>query len=76
MAANPNFNVTPEEYLQIEREAEFKSEYIDGVMYAMAGSSPPHSLISGNILTEINIQLPASEQPMSGLQQRHESARP
>lgn len=57
MAANPNFNITPEEYLQIEREAEYKSEYVDGVMYAMAGGSPPHSLISGNILTEINIQL-------------------
>lgn len=57
MAANPNFNITPEEYLQIEREAEFKSEYVDGTMYAMAGGSPPHSLISGNAHNQISNQL-------------------
>ncbi|MGH9937365.1 MAG: Uma2 family endonuclease [Blastocatellia bacterium] len=58
MSAKPNYKyLTPDEYLAIERKAEYKSEYIDGVMYAMAGGSPQHSLISGNVLTEINIQL-------------------
>jgi Uma2 family endonuclease len=58
MSAVPKYNyLTPEEYLAIERAAEYKSEYIDGVMYAMAGGSPKHSLISGNVLTELNVQL-------------------
>jgi Uma2 family endonuclease len=30
--------LTPEEYLRIERAAEWKSEYIDGEMFAMSGS--------------------------------------
>lgn len=58
MSASPNYKyLPPEEYLAIERKAEYKSEYIDGVMYAMAGGSPQHSLISGNVITLINIRL-------------------
>ncbi len=30
---------TPEQYLALEREAEYKSEYIDGQIYAMSGAS-------------------------------------
>lgn len=56
MATQPNY-LTPEEYLEIERGAEFKSEYIDGVMYAMAGGSASHNLIVGNLVTALNIQL-------------------
>lgn len=56
MATQPNY-LTPEEYLEIERKADFKSEYIDGVMYAMAGGSEAHNLIVGNIVTALNIQL-------------------
>jgi Uma2 family endonuclease len=41
--------LTPEEYLEIEREAEYKSEYLDGQMYAMAGASINHSRIISNI---------------------------
>jgi len=40
---------TPEEYLERERDAEFKSEYDDGVIIAMAGSSPEHSAITFNM---------------------------
>jgi Uma2 family endonuclease len=41
---------TPEEYLALERHAEFKSEYIDGRIIAMApGGSAPHNFIAGNI---------------------------
>ncbi len=57
MASLPEFYLSPEEYLAIERRAEFKSEYIDGIVYAMAGSSERHNLITGNIITELNIQL-------------------
>ncbi|MBL8167171.1 MAG: Uma2 family endonuclease [Acidobacteria bacterium] len=50
----------PEEYLAIERQSAEKSEYVDGVMYVMAGGSPNHSLIGGNVLTELNTQLKRS----------------
>ena len=43
MAVAPLPNLTPEQYLEIERNAEYKSEYVDGQMYAMAGGSPAHS---------------------------------
>lgn len=40
---------TPEEYLSMEREAEYKSEYLDGYIYAMAGASMEHNTISANL---------------------------
>ncbi|HYX72936.1 MAG TPA: Uma2 family endonuclease [Nitrososphaera sp.] len=57
MSSLPNYYLSPEEYLALERSAEFKSEYVDGVMYAMAGGSERHNLIAGNLITELNIQL-------------------
>jgi Uma2 family endonuclease len=37
---------TPEEYLALERNAEFRSEYIDGYIIAMSpGAKRPHNLI-------------------------------
>ena len=41
--------LTPEEYLAIEREAPYKSEYYNGEMFAMAGVRAPHDLIAGNV---------------------------
>ena len=46
-----------EEYLAYEIESEIKHEYIDGEIYAMAGSTENHSLIMMNTTTEINLQL-------------------
>jgi Uma2 family endonuclease len=57
MASLPSHYFSPEEYLSLERRAEFKSEYFDGVIYAMAGGSERHNLITGNLVTELNIQL-------------------
>ena len=48
---------TPEEYLELERAAEFKSEYYNGEIYAMSGSSPQHSIISVNLIREISTHL-------------------
>jgi Uma2 family endonuclease len=45
--------LTPAEYLDIERAAAYRSEYFDGEMFAMAGGSPRHSLISANIIREL-----------------------
>lgn len=49
--------MTAAEYLELERKAEFKSEYIAGRMYAMSGVSREHSLIAGNLYGEIRTQL-------------------
>lgn len=46
--------LTPEEYLGIEREAETKSEYYAGEMFAMAGASREHNLITANVLAGIH----------------------
>lgn len=57
MASVPNYYLSPEEYLALERQAEFKSEYLDGVVYAMAGASPRHNLIVANLIITIGGQL-------------------
>ena len=57
MASNPKQRFTPEEYLEFERKAEFKSEYLDGQIYAMAGASPEHSAITFNLSVEVGIGL-------------------
>jgi Uma2 family endonuclease len=53
MSAHPDQKITPEEYLKLERAAEFKSEYYGGYMYAMAGTSFEHSTIAGNLVYEL-----------------------
>jgi Uma2 family endonuclease len=52
MSAHPQPRLTPEQYLALERAAEFRSEYFDGVMYAMSGGSPFHSHINANLTAE------------------------
>ena len=49
--------LTPEEYLEIERRAERKSEYYQGVMYAMAGASQQHVLIVTNLISQLGNEL-------------------
>ncbi len=46
MATLPVQPLSEEEYLRIERAAFEKSEYHDGQMFAMAGGTPNHALIS------------------------------
>ncbi len=50
-------NFTPQEYLSTERDAKTKSEYISGELYAMAGASREHNLISSNIVRILGNQL-------------------
>ena len=57
MSSLPQHYLTPEEYLAIERNAEYKSEYIDGIMYAMAGGSERHNIIVANLIISVGIQL-------------------
>ena len=49
--------LTPEDYLAIERSAEFKSEYFDGEIFAMAGASRAHNSIVLNTGSEIRQHL-------------------
>src|SRR5580700_9868144 len=51
--------LTPEEYLEIERRAERKSEYFQGEMFAMAGASYTHVVIVGNLTYELTLRLKA-----------------
>ncbi|MGD0868534.1 MAG: Uma2 family endonuclease [Bryobacteraceae bacterium] len=57
MATQPKTHLTPEQYLEIERKAEFKSEYYQGEMFAMSGASYPHIGIVANAMRELGQQL-------------------
>jgi Uma2 family endonuclease len=57
MSSQPLAFVTPEEYLAAERQAERKSEYINGEILAMAGGSPNHDDIVSNLGWSLNNQL-------------------
>jgi Uma2 family endonuclease len=49
--------LTPEEYLALEEKADHKSEFFQGEIFALAGGSSNHNLITGNIHTELKIAL-------------------
>jgi Uma2 family endonuclease len=53
VAAKDQF-YTPEQYLALEKEADFRSEYIDGQIVPMAGGSTNHNQIALNLSTELN----------------------
>jgi len=55
MSALPK--ITRQQYLEQERLAETKSEFVDGEVFAMTGASPAHNLITGNIIRELGNQL-------------------
>lgn len=46
-----------EEYLEAERRAETKSEYLDGEVFAMSGASFRHNVIVANLIGELRQQL-------------------
>lgn len=48
---------TPAEYLELERAAEARSEYLDGEILLMSGGSPKHSIISINLVRELSLGL-------------------
>lgn len=48
---------TEEEYLALERAADERHQYLDGVIYAMAGESFEHGSISTNLVIELGTQL-------------------
>jgi Uma2 family endonuclease len=56
VSTQPKTFLTPEEYLEIERKAEFKSEYFNGEMFAMAGAKQAHNLIVTNLIAGLHQQ--------------------
>ena len=48
---------TPEEYIAMERKAEFRNEYFSGQIVAMSGASFAHNFINANLVTELNNRL-------------------
>src|ERR1022692_2285465 len=60
--------LTPEQYLEIERKAEYKSEYYNGEMFAMVGARSPHNLITTNV--DQRAQPAASSASLSGVFER------
>lgn len=57
MATQPIPSLTGQEYLALDRTAEFKSEFADGIMYAMSGGSLRHSRVAVRLLAELERQL-------------------
>jgi Uma2 family endonuclease len=55
--ASPQSRYTAEEYLALERKAEYKSEFVNGMIVALAGATRPHKLIAANVLGELHGQL-------------------
>src|SRR5438105_10631915 len=49
--------VSSEAYLRFERDSETRHEFLDGVVYAMAGETPDHSRICFNLITITGSQI-------------------
>lgn len=56
----PKQQFTPEEYLRRERDALDKHEFYRGEVFALAGASPEHSLITANVIGELRSRLKGS----------------
>lgn len=57
MSTVPKRLLTEQEYLAKERKASYRSEFYRGEMFAMAGATREHNLISGNIHRHLGNQL-------------------
>jgi Uma2 family endonuclease len=54
MQAIEQRHYTPEEYLELETVADYKSEYIDGQIIPMVGGSTKHNQVSLNLSSKLN----------------------
>ena len=66
----PTQDVSPEDYLRLERQSEVKHEYIKGKIRAMAGAGYSHNLICANLTGEIYSQLRGKSCSVVGSDQR------
>jgi Uma2 family endonuclease len=56
MSTPPKTFLTEEQYLEIERKANHKSEYFQGEMFAMAGAGEAHNLVAVNLIAILHAQ--------------------
>jgi Uma2 family endonuclease len=57
ISSQPKTLLSAEEYLEIERKAESKSEFYAGEMFAMAGASANHNILVWNLIAKLSRQL-------------------
>ena len=57
VALSDSLFLSPEEYLQQEAQSSIKHEYINGQVYAMAGTTDSHNTIAGNLYSLIRTHL-------------------
>jgi Uma2 family endonuclease len=57
MSAQPQTSYTPEQYLEMERQAPYKSEYYRGEIFAMAGATTRHNVVADNLSANLNMGL-------------------
>ena len=60
MATKPVISLSEQDYLDLDRAADYKSEFVNGEMYAMSGGLPRHAYIGGNVCAHIKSQLKGS----------------
>jgi Uma2 family endonuclease len=58
--------MTMDEYLELDRRSEEKWEFVDGEVFAMAGASPVHNVVAGNLYMALRRGL--GERPCIALQ--------
>jgi Uma2 family endonuclease len=56
MSAHPETFISEDEYLCRELEAEYRSEYFNGEIFAMSGGSEAHALIVTNLIATLKPQ--------------------
>jgi len=57
VASNPITKISAEEYLALDRAAEFRSEFLDGEIVAMSGGSMRHSALQINLVVAVQTAL-------------------
>ncbi len=59
MSAQPVYkkHYTLEEYIELDKNSDEKYEYFDGEVFAMAGGSPDHARIGGNVYATLQQKL-------------------
>ncbi|MEA5507240.1 Uma2 family endonuclease [Halotia wernerae UHCC 0503] len=61
IALSDSIFLTPQRYLQLEEKSNIKHEYIDGQVYAMAGTTDTHNTIALNLALLIRNHLRGSD---------------
>ena len=57
MVAEPQHQITAQEYLAFERRAEEKHEFVEGIIYVMSGGTREHGLVNANVVGELRDRL-------------------